>query len=134
MTTIAQQLSETTTMLVDTLVGYTIEREYGSTTAPIAGARILALASLQFDLADAHQERGGQPEHLQSYAETVLRMLVKSGLAARRCQCRIIGNHERDGHEHIGACPRHYEADVPELGGVLLCGTCHVAMFRSAKG
>lgn len=130
MPTITEQLSDVTKDLIGTLAQYTIEREYGSTTAPVDGARMLTIASLQFDLADAHAERGGQPEHLPSYAESVLRKLLRSALSARRCQCMVVDHAHRSGHDHIGACTRHYEADVPPLDGKLLCGTCYVATYE----
>ncbi len=101
-----------------------IEREYGiADRDAMVGARILALSGVQMDLARAFIDRnGGDDRSLAAYADTVLRQLVAEGLEARRCQCPLIS---REGH--VGRCEGHTEADVPELGGLRLCGTCYAA-------
>lgn len=132
-TTKIPPLSEGTRTAVDNLVDYMIEREYGHDVADaIKGVTMIADAGLQFDLRAA----GATQEQLQAgLVHTTLRILVRDGLAARVCQCRRL---HPNGCPHGAAtgslwCDNHYEADVPELSGVKLCGTCHVAEYEAAE-
>lgn len=128
-------LSPGTLAAIANLVEYTIEKEYGTfTEGARIGARITAIAGVQMDVAAAYLERNaGDDRYLHGYADTTVRMLVAEGLEARRCQCAAVLD-ELAGHDHIGACAGHYEADVPQLDGKLLCGTCHVAVYNRANG
>ena len=122
-------LSDGTRAAVANVVEYTIEKEYGQQVPGLAGAKQIALAGLQFDLL-----AGGAPQDgIQGHADIVLRMLVTEGLAARVCQCRQLHPHGCPHGSTSGQlwCGRHYEADVPELGRALLCGTCHVVEYES---
>ncbi|PZG06281.1 hypothetical protein C1I95_32125, partial [Micromonospora craterilacus] len=130
-TTEIPPLSDGTRAAVANLVDYTIEREYGNdVTDEIKGATMVALAGLHFDLLDAG---AADAEGTRGLAETTLRILLRTGLAARICQCRQLHPH---GCKHGGAvgslwCDRHYEADVPAIDGALLCGTCHVVEYEA---
>ena len=114
-------LSDEATLVLGHLVDITIEHEYG-TDAPheLTGARTLAEAAVQMSVAAAYlAANNGDDRYLRGNVQTLVRQLVAQGLA------------ERDGHDHIGRCTRHTEADVPELDdGRKLCGTCHVAEFN----
>ncbi len=106
---------------VASLVEHEIEREYGVGNHDArAGARLLALAGLEMDLTDFAPARG-----LRALAETQLRIMMRDGLAARRCECAAYG----DGHPHSSGvrCDGHTEADVPVLPGGRYCGGCYIA-------
>jgi hypothetical protein len=129
-TTNIPPLSDGTRAAIANIINYEVEREYGQDTAGLAGAKTLALAGLQFDLL----ESGATQEMIRAgLADTTLRILVRDGLAARICQCRQL---HPDGCVHGAAtgslwCEGHFEADVPAVGGALLCGTCHCREYES---
>ncbi|MFG3715846.1 hypothetical protein [Micromonospora sp. NPDC047730] len=130
----AALLSDGTRAAVANLVDYEIERERGQDDAAAkAGARAVALAGIKFDLRDSFVTQTGSDAGLQGYAETTLRMLVTDGLADRVCQCRTLHPHGCPHGSAVGSlwCGGHYEADVPAIGGALLCGTCHVAEYET---
>lgn len=108
---------------VASVVEHEIDRECGRQDATAAaGARTLALAGLRMDLHTIHVEANGTDRGLDGVVDAQLRILVRQGLDARRCQCPTI-----DVHGHRGRCTGHYEADVPEVAAARLCGTCYCA-------
>lgn len=128
MTTIPP-LSEGTTAAIANLTDYSIEHEYGvpGATGRVLGATTVALAGLQFDLRAQFVSINGTDAGLAGYAQATLRILLRDGLEARRCQC-----HTLNGicpHGTAARCEGHYEADVPPIDGARLCGTCHAAMY-----
>jgi len=129
-TTELPPLSDGTKAAIANVVDYKIEREHGQDTADAEqGARMIALAGLQFDLLAA----GADAERVRGLAETTLRILVREGLAARVCQCRQLHPHGCPHGSAVGSlwCGGHYEADVPPIDGALLCGACHVAEYQA---
>jgi hypothetical protein len=133
--------TEATAAAVRNLIDYLIEREHGQDVeAEINGVRAVARAGIQFDLRNEYPaRRPASTAALEALVDTELRMLVRDGLAARRCQCaqmhaaglrRVTGDVE---HGHNGACEGHTEADVPEVDGYLLCGGCHGAEWRARQ-
>lgn len=126
-------ISNETKAAVANLVDYTIEREYGhGVTAEMNGARTLALAGIRMDWHALYVQTNGDDRHLASAADSQLRVMVEAGLASRRCQCTL---HVAPGsHRHVDyRCTGHYEADVPAVGDLRLCGNCY-PVYADAAG
>lgn len=122
---------------VDDVVEYRIEREYGIEDAEDAmgGAAIRAVILITDDIRPRYTAATGSDHGIKGLAEALLRMLVTAGLEARLCQCNAGSDpHARVGHDHVGECSGHYEADVPPIDGMLMCGTCHGAVWRARGG
>ena len=125
-------LSEPTLTAIAHLVERTIEAEYdpSGNRGAITGARMRATLAVQADSVQAWIDRNSSDRGLPQYSQMVIRVLVASGLKERECGCTVVTPGRRDGHDHIGRCTRHTEADVPELDGRRYCGTCYVAIGR----
>jgi prevent-host-death family protein len=128
MKTALPTLSDDTSAAVANLVNYTIEREYGRAVADdLARRKKMAIDGLMLDMrnegADEGMLRG------QSLAYATLRILVRQGLEARLCQCRVLNPNGCPHATVIGSlwCEGHFEQDVPATRGALLCGTCYCA-------
>lgn len=106
---------------VSSCVEYRVQREYGDDVQDaLAGARMIAVAQLAFDLADAGVVPTG-PE-AESLAATQYNIMVAEGLEIRACQCGASG---RSSHGML--CTGHYQTDVPVVEGKRLCGACYVS-------
>lgn len=120
-------ISDGTKAAVASLVEHTIDREYGTQDATATnGAHMLALAGLRMDLHALYVEINKSDRGLDSLADTQLRIMVRDGLAARRCDCVTGG----PGHPHSSLirCEGHTEHDVPATeDGQRFCGACYVA-------
>lgn len=131
--TLGAALSEATASAVAEVVEHTIGGEYGrDVAAALADARKRAIEGLTGDLGEryaavaaGHATAGG----LRAVAETSLRILVRDGLRARRCQCDGNTAGSTGPHPHpVGSlCDGHYDADTPPVEGRLLCGGCYCA-------
>lgn len=122
---------------VDDVVQYRIEQEYGIADAEAAagGAATRAVIHITDDIRPLYVGYNGTDIGLRGLAEALLRQLVTAGLDARRCQCGRSDAGERgESHGHRGACEGHFEADVPPVDGMLMCGTCHGAVWRARGG
>lgn len=132
---LAAHVSEATTAAIACLVDAEIAREYGQTHVSgqpvkdvVEGALMLLSASLEVDLREAFVAATGSDRRLAPYAQACRSILVRDALAARECQCRQLGGAGLDGaHGHRDTCHGHYEADVPEIDGLRLCGECYIA-------
>jgi antitoxin (DNA-binding transcriptional repressor) of toxin-antitoxin stability system len=129
-------LTEGTLAAIANIVDATIDKEYGVQGAEVLrlGAAMIAQAGLHFDLREAYLQlpdnRGEQG--LAGLVETELRMRVAEGLEARTCQCRQIQGVCRHSSNPTGLpCAGHYEADVPPIRGLLLCGPCHADEYEA---
>lgn len=122
-------ISDETRAAIASVVEGTIEREYGITNT-VEGARFLAIAGLEMDLGAAwHAANPGHEIGLRGYTESTLRILVTAGLKARECQCNTSSDRDRT-HNHRYTCHNHYEADVPPIDGMKLCGACHIDLYQ----
>lgn len=127
-------ISAETRGAVASVVEATIEREYqvDGAEASLKGATLIALAGLDMDLGGAWREaHTGYDTGLRGYTETALRILVAEGLLQRECQCNTSSDRDRT-HNHRYTCHNHYEAEVPPIDGMLLCGPCHVDLYQAA--
>jgi hypothetical protein len=113
-----------------------IAREYRRDSLPLAAALEAAEAGVYADAREAFQRfTGGDERGLNGWVNGEVQILMNAGLVARECQCRRLGsgrlsrNHRQ--HADLDVCHRHYEADVPLLAGLLLCGDCHVAEWEA---
>jgi len=121
--------------VVEHQIAFTYRRRDGvEVLAELRGARILARAGIALDSTNAWGRHFGNTTGLDTAADSLLRQLVRDGLAARRCQCDQLPEHRFD-NQLDGNCPHgidlqctgHFEADVPPVDGVYrLCGTCYV--------
>jgi hypothetical protein len=136
-------LSDGTKAAIANIVDYTILREYSIVITDdgllvedaMTGARMIALAGLQFDLHHQFVEMNGNDRGLSKYAEATLPILVRDGLAERVCQCRELhGVCPHAGNSSKPICANHYETDVPEIDGALLCGPCHIDEYQARHG
>jgi hypothetical protein len=120
--------------IAENIAGYRVEQEYGiDVSGHLPGALVLGTAAVTFDIRALWMEKNGNDRGLEQAAGALLKQLVDQGLADRLCQCPAVSPSERGRHGHIGACARHYEADVPTIKGNLLCGTCHIAEFEAQQ-
>lgn len=119
-------ITDGTRAAVASLVEHTVDREYGTQDPTAAnGARMLALAGLKLDLHSLYVEINKSDRGLDALADTQLSIMVRDGLADRRCDCTTGG----PGHPHSSLirCEGHTEADVPATDdGRKLCGACYV--------
>lgn len=133
-TRIDAAITDITRFIVNRVVEYRIEGEYGHPNEGENAAVMLATAGISMDIHRTFVAINGTDHGVDSLAATLLRQLVNAGLEARRCQCAVVNPNKLGGHNHIsGRCGAHYEADVPELGGKRLCGSCHVAIWQAIK-
>lgn len=119
------------------VVESTIEHEYGrATTADLASVTSAAVATLAADLDEAFRRQTGTDQGLGLYSVSALRELVDEALAERVCQCRSLHPRQCPHESTSGSlwCDGHYEADVPPLGGALLCGTCYIGEYQARGG
>lgn len=139
---ITYRLSDGTRAGIATLIEARIAREYGQTAIDgqdvalvESGARMLVEAGLHFDARPAFLAFAkGDERGLNGWVDSEIRILLKEGLAARECQCRQLAHGGLDrNHGHRDTCHRHYEADVPPIDGLLLCGTCHGAEYQARR-
>src|SRR3954468_5121522 len=77
----------------------------------------------------------GYENRVWSWAQGAVDMMVKARLVERECQCRRLRYPVLPAFHGHGAniCHSHYEADVPELDGLLLCGTCYVVEWDARQ-
>lgn len=133
MSELTYQLAEDTTIALDGTVELIIAREYGATefegrpiAEAIAAGRELARGGVARDARIAYEAfTGGDERYLRTWSQQETITLIKARLSARECQCRQLPRGGLDRHEHRDVCHNHYEADVPPVNGLYLCGTCY---------
>jgi hypothetical protein len=130
-------LSAATEAALDRLVEEEVLHEY-QVGNPHARASALQLARERV-AADGYEafvaRNPGYENRVWSWAQVEVNALVKARLVERECQCRRLRYPVLPAfHGHgMYICHRHYEADVPELDGLLLCGTCYVVEWDARQ-
>lgn len=129
MTEMTYDISDTTKTLIDQLVEYSIDAEYGKIDQATRDSHgKITAASVLFDMRDAHARSGGSPEHTPNDASYWLRPILRAALAARECQHIEMRRAEvaRTGQTEA-VCHAHTEHDVPDVDGYKLCGRHYTA-------
>jgi hypothetical protein len=120
-------LSPMTNIALDDLTDAVVRREYNMNTPDqVRALRKIAVAAMASDMRHNWLENETSDRGLTSAADTLVNIALTERLQQRECQCSRLHPH---GCSHYYKaepfCKGHFEADVPDIDGVKLCGSCH---------